>query len=186
VPLAPCFAITDPSWQEGPIKSDFVFSPNMAIRRGFFEQGYRFDETLGPGPGSYAMGSETELTRRLNAAGVRAWHVAEAVVLHLIRGFQMTPEWVLARAIRYGRGKSRWPEAGGAPPRRGLREAARLCRGILGSTGRIARARWRGDYADEVRRRWDRNFLLGCLAETLSSSSRSGSPDSRTPSPRSP
>lgn len=186
VPLAPCFAITDPAWEEGPIKSDFVFSPNMAIRREFFEAGYRFDETMGPGPGSYPMGSETDLTRRLNAAGVRSWHVAGAVVEHIIRQFQMTPDWVLARAIRYGRGQYRWPPAAQGSPRRRLPAATRLCRGILGSAVRIAQARWRGDPREALRGRWHRNCLVGSLAEAFRPSSRNDSPDPRTPSRRSP
>jgi hypothetical protein len=95
-----------------------VFSPNSAIRADFFRVGWRFQESIGPGPGSYAMGSETELTRRLDAAGVRAWHVRASVVEHMIRAFQMTPEWLLARAVRYGRGQYRWPRAGQAPAAR--------------------------------------------------------------------
>jgi glycosyltransferase involved in cell wall biosynthesis len=186
VPLSVCYAITDPAWEEGPIKSDFAFSPNIAIRRAIFDAGHRFDEAIGPGPGSYPMGSETALTRRLHAAGVRTFHVPDAVVEHLIRGFQMTPEWILGRAIRYGRGRSRWPAADGKHRPGGMSGAARLCRGILGSTARIARARWRGDFAEELRRRWDRNCLVGALAETLRPSNRNGIPDPRTPSPRSP
>jgi L-malate glycosyltransferase len=177
VPLAPCFAVTDPAWEEGPIKSDFVFSPNMAIRTEIFRAGYRFDETIGPRPGSYAMGSETELTRRLSAAGVRAWHVRGAIVEHMIRAFQMTPEWVLARAVRYGRGQYRWPSAGRARPPGLLPTMARFARGTLSLTLRIAAARWRGDAREAFRRRWDRNCLVGNLTEAVfARSARGGRP----------
>ena len=71
VPLPIGFALTDPAWEEGPIRTSWVFSPNMAIRASIFRDGYRFDEDFGPREGSYAMGSETELTQRLATAGVR-------------------------------------------------------------------------------------------------------------------
>jgi glycosyltransferase involved in cell wall biosynthesis len=167
VPLAPCFAITDSAWEEGPIKSDFVFSPNMAIRMEIFQAGYRFDETIGPRPGSYAMGSETELTRRLNAAGIRAWHVRGAIVEHMIRSYQMAPEWLLARAVRYGRGQYRWSAADPGHAPGALTTAVRLGRGILASSVRIAKARWRGDRRDLFRSRWDRNRLFGTLVEAF-------------------
>lgn len=167
VPLAPCFAVTDPAWEEGPIKSDFVFSPNMAIRSELFRAGYRFDESIGPRPGSYAMGSETELTRRLSAAGVRAWHVRGATVEHIVRAHQMCPKWILERAVRYGRGSFRWPPAGPESPPEERSAAVRLLRGITASSVRIAAAEWRGDRAKAFRLRWDRNRLAGYLAEAL-------------------
>lgn len=167
VPLAPCFALTDPAWEEGPIRSDFVFSPNMAVRSKIFEAGYRFNETIGPRPGSYAMGSETELTRRLNAAGVRAWHVRNATVEHIIRAHQVTPEWILARAIRYGRGSYRWPPACGGSSPGLIRTVARLARGILSLSVRIAAAKCSGDRRKAFRCRWELNRLAGTLAEAV-------------------
>ena len=168
------------------MKTDFAFSPNMAIRREIFQAGYRFEESIGPRPGSYAMGSETELTRRLNAAGIRAWHVTDAVVEHMIRGFQMTEEWVLARAIRYGRGKFHWRRISAERPPARLPEIARLGRDLLGSSVRIAQAHWRRDRRERLRLWWYHNCLVGSLAEALKPSSRIGSPGPRTPSPRSP
>ena len=166
IPLAPCFAVTDPAWPEGPIKSDFVFSPNMAVRAALVA-GARFDETIGPRKGSYPMGSETALTRRLSASGVRAWHAREAVVEHLVRRFQTTPRWLVGRAFRYGRGQARWPAADGSRRRKRLSDALRALRGVCGTTLRAARARRRRDLGEAIHQRWDRARLLGWLAETV-------------------
>jgi L-malate glycosyltransferase len=169
-PLQPCFAITDPGWEEGPIKSDFVFSPNMAIRAAVFREGRRFDESIGPRRGSYAMGSETELMRRLTEEGIRAWHVRRSVVEHVIRPTQMTPEWILARAVRYGRGQYRWRRREPGTPSGFLASAPSLLRGFLSLSARIAAANWRGDSEEAFRRRWDRNCLIGRAAEAFARS----------------
>jgi glycosyltransferase involved in cell wall biosynthesis len=164
-PLQPCFALTDPAWEEGPIKSDFVFSPNMVVRAELFLDGRRFDESIGPRRGSYPMGSETELTRRLTREGIRAWHVRDAVVEHAIQPGQMTIEWVLARAVRYGRGQQRWRSA--ERPRGLVAAAPSLLRDWASLTARIALARGRGDEEETLRRRWDRNCVVGRAREAL-------------------
>ncbi len=53
------------------------------------------------------MGGETELNLQLTEAGFKSWHCKEAVVYHMIRSFQMTQDWVLNRAIRFGRAQYR-------------------------------------------------------------------------------
>jgi glycosyltransferase involved in cell wall biosynthesis len=106
VPKGPTFSILD-SLKEGPINPRLIFGPNMAVRTSIFESGYRFNEGIGPKGSNYAMGSEGEFLRRLAKAGFRAWHCRNAVVEHIIRSFQMNREWVLARAVRYGRGQYR-------------------------------------------------------------------------------
>lgn len=49
----------------GPINTDYIFSPSMAIRRRVFERGIHFNENFGPQAGrkTYAMGSETAFCR---------------------------------------------------------------------------------------------------------------------------
>jgi hypothetical protein len=86
-----------------------IFSPNMAIRRQVFEAGFRFAEHVGPDAtrAAYAMGSETEMLRRLETAGHRGWFEAEAQVGHIVRPEQMEEAWILARAYRYGRSEGR-------------------------------------------------------------------------------
>lgn len=84
-----------------------IFGPNMAIRRLVFAAGIRFAEDVGPDATNplYAMGSETELLRRLQARGHRGWFEAAARVRHIVRPEQMQEEWILARAYRYGVGE---------------------------------------------------------------------------------
>ena len=105
VPLKPAFAILDDQ-EEGDKRGGnaTVFGPNMAVRSNIFEMGYKFDETVGPNGSNYAMGSETDLLLRLRQAGFKAWHSKNAIVKHMIRSSQMDRRWILARAIRYGRG----------------------------------------------------------------------------------
>ena len=80
-----------------------VWGPNMALRARVFADGSRFDEAIGPGPGQYIMGGETEFTLRLQNRGYRALHVREAVVKHIIRPHQVDPKWVIQRTYRSGR-----------------------------------------------------------------------------------
>jgi glycosyltransferase involved in cell wall biosynthesis len=106
VPKGPTFSLLD-SREEGPINPRLIFGPNMVVRAGIFESGYRFDDGIGPKGSNYAMGSEGEFLRRLAKAGFGAWYCRDAIVEHIIRSFQMNKEWVLARAVRYGRGQYR-------------------------------------------------------------------------------
>ena len=105
--LGPVYALTDPSWREGPVIPDLIFGPNMAIRSSVFQSGNRFDSSIGPCGSSYPMGSETEFALRLARQGHKAWYVPNAVVEHFIRAEQLKKEWVLQRAIRFGRGQHR-------------------------------------------------------------------------------
>ena len=89
----------------GPCTSHDIYGPNMAIRGRVLAAGARFNPSIGPdGTRRYGMGSESELLRRLERAGHRAWFCAEAIVGHQVEPVQMTPESVLARAFRYGWG----------------------------------------------------------------------------------
>ena len=103
----PVYTLTDPSLAEGPVAAHLVFGPNMAIRSNIFESGIRFDCNIGPSGTDYPMGSETELVVRLCRAGHKAWYTKTSAVEHFIRKEQMTQEWVLLRAIRWGRGRFR-------------------------------------------------------------------------------
>jgi glycosyltransferase involved in cell wall biosynthesis len=104
VPMGPVYAATDPAWPEGPCTLRSVWGPNMLVRNSVFRQGYRFDETVGPnGTVNYRMGSEISFTQRLANDGARFWHARRACVGHMIRPEQLTREWILGRAFRYGR-----------------------------------------------------------------------------------
>lgn len=103
----PVYTLTDPSLADGPVAAQLVFGPNMAIRSSVFASGVRFDCNIGPSGTDYPMGSETELVVRLCRAGHKAWYTKTSLVEHFIRKEQLTKEWVLLRAIRWGRGRFR-------------------------------------------------------------------------------
>lgn len=81
-----------------------VWGPNMAIRRCVFDKGYRFNTSIGPSGNDYIMGSETELTRRLFNAGMKAVYLPKSLVYHQIRKEQLGYRWLCDRYYRFGRG----------------------------------------------------------------------------------
>jgi glycosyltransferase involved in cell wall biosynthesis len=160
IDLAPIFTITSPSLQEGelpPHLITLVQGPNMALRSGLFRSGIRFDTSIGPRGSSYAMGSETELLLRLGRKGHRAWHVQGAVVEHFVRKEQLEKDWVLQRAIRWGRGRYRlYPgvKLWGKIPRHLFRDLPK--EGV-----RMAAAWVTFRQRDLFLARWNFNILLG-------------------------
>lgn len=151
VPLGLTFGITEAGRPEGPLCAGLVWGANMAIRAHLFAGGLRFNDALGPNAGSYAMGGEVELTRRLADAGHRAWFCAGARVAHHIRARQMSEAWVLERARRFGRGEFHQPPQGIFPellrvPRwmfaRALQEMAGLLRAAATGGGQTFMHRW--------------------------------------------
>ena len=164
VPLGPTFAILD-SKEEGPIKINYVYGGNMAIRASIFAAGYKFDETIGPKAAKYVQGGETKLLMQLHEAGFKAWHCSSAIVHHMIRSFQMDKKWVLNRAIRYGRGEynlgnefHNWTSFFLGIPRYLFRQ---IFNQIIG----VGKAKWSGDAEWIFRERWRLNYLLGIALE---------------------
>lgn len=102
VPLGITYAITEAT--DGPVDPRFIWGANMAVRRSVFDAGHRFNTAIGPSGKAYAMGSETEFSRRMTAAGYRTWFCHSAVIGHYIRPEQLTEEFALARSYRFGRG----------------------------------------------------------------------------------
>ena len=137
----------------------------MAVRAEVFRAGHRFDERFGPRTGSYPMGGETELMTRLDGAGLRAWHVRNAVVEHVIRPYQLTAEWLLSRAVRFGRGQYRLLVQNRRLPRPVLGLAAAPIRGILAHLGRLGIAKWRRDPDEIFRWRWNLQCSIGSALE---------------------
>jgi L-malate glycosyltransferase len=108
--LGSVYTVTDPSLKEGPlplVQLPVIQGPNMAIRTSIFQSGIRFDSSIGPSGSSYPMGSETELLVRLGRQGHKGWHVQGAVVEHFVGEASMNKDWILQRAIRWGRGRQR-------------------------------------------------------------------------------
>jgi GT2 family glycosyltransferase len=60
-----------------------------------------FDERLGPGT-EVGIGDESDLQRRLVAAGLSAMCVPQALVHHWVPRVRCSPEWALQRAYRTG------------------------------------------------------------------------------------
>ena len=107
-PLAIAYTVSDPRLAAGPIDAGHLFGPNLAIRAEFFQRGHRFSTSIGPTRSRwYPMGSETEFVLRLQERGVSAYWVTAAVVEHHVTSPQLRPRWLLARAIRAGRGRRR-------------------------------------------------------------------------------
>lgn len=134
-----------------------IFGPNMAIRRSVFDGGMRFAEHVGPDATRplYAMGSETELLRRLEADGHRAWFEANARVRHIIRPEQLDEAWILERAFRFGIGEGR-NYVGSVTPSFLLRAA--VCRVAARAVAPLSPSPWR------TRIRYRDRWLAGVLA----------------------
>ena len=162
VDLAATFALTDPSWEEGPTTPRRVFGPNSAYRANIFESNYTFNTAIGPSGKNYAMGSEHELNVRLIKAGFSAWHCRRAIVEHIIPEERMNKRWILARAFRSGRGYYRvemkdeikYPRLSFGVPRFIIRE-------IMGQALQVANAKLRGNEHKLFLERWKLNFLIG-------------------------
>jgi glycosyltransferase involved in cell wall biosynthesis len=168
VPLGVAYGVTPPTFREGEIGASSLFGPNMAIRARVFASGCRFDPSLGPrGNGSYTMGSETELSLRLERSGLKAWHVESAVVEHIVRDSQMTPKWLRQRAALFGREVYRLHDEkrladsvklGGIP--------VYLIRRALMEAGQSAAAALRGERRERFRFQWKFNLTRGEMIES--------------------
>jgi glucosyl-dolichyl phosphate glucuronosyltransferase len=101
--------LTISSWgeEEGPLPWFRVWGPNMAFRASVFEEGMRFDPTIGPTSGDFVLGAEVEFTKRLAEAGHRSVYLPRAVVGHQVRPEQLDGRWLSQRAYRLGRGVAR-------------------------------------------------------------------------------
>ncbi|MES1926325.1 glycosyltransferase family 2 protein [Salinisphaera sp. T31B1] len=97
------FARYAPRNDEGPV-SRHPYGPSFAVRRSALGA-HQFPTHLGPRSGSYAMGGEGHLLRRLRHEGWRYIHVPSARVEHVIRPDQIAPAWLFARANKKGRGQ---------------------------------------------------------------------------------
>lgn len=162
-PLGLTFGLTAPALQDGPLFPGLVWGANMAVRRAAFDAGHRFDTSVGPNGGAYAMGSETELTRRLALAGYRVWHCGAARVAHHIRADQIKTAYVLEKAWRFGRGKYRQDRPGMFPELLGLPRWM-LSRYLL-EWARLVRDAARRDRDGVFRRRWEIAYLRGYFHE---------------------
>jgi len=171
--LVPCgltYGLTNPELPEGPVYPGLVWGANMAVRGEIFRHGYRFDETIGPAAGDYAMGGEVSFTRLLEGAGFQSWFCPAARVAHHIRPVQLTADWIITRARRYGRGACRLAKAGQFPelfgaPRWMLRKYAEELCGL--ASAMLLRQPER-----IFQRRWELAYLGGYISEAAAASKR--------------
>ena len=163
VPLGVTYGLTAVSLADGPVFPGLVWGANMAVRRAAFVAGHRFDTSVGPNGGAYAMGSETELTRRLARAGYRSWFCGASRVAHHIRAHQLTLPYVLQKAWRFGRGKYRQDQRGAYSEWMGVQRWA--YKRYLLECGGLAWAIASGDADRRLRRRWELSYLRGYFYE---------------------
>lgn len=164
VDLGPVFTLTDPAWQEGPMEPWHVFGPNMAIRARVFAQD-RFDASIGPSGTEYAMGSETELVQRLARRGNLSWYVRAACVEHFVRSGQLNQDWILGRAVRFGRGQFRLTYAQSRSVRSFGGVPLFLIRNSIWQVVLVCALALRGDAQQRFRASWDLSYLSGHVRE---------------------
>lgn len=100
------FATHSDNQAEGACRPSTIHGTNMAVRASLFADGLKFDTEIGPdGTAAYAMGSEAALSQRLWRAGHKCWLTRKAPVRHIIRREQMTRDWLIRRAYRFGKGE---------------------------------------------------------------------------------
>lgn len=174
VSLGVTYALTEESRKEGETSPGLVWGPNMAIRREVFDLGHRFDTLVGPnGKKNYAMGSETEFTHRISQLGYKSWFCKNAVVLHIIRDYQLDPKWIVKRAYRFGRNMYRQESESFDPdipklfgvPRWRLTKLLQQCQCFIISF--LLRERER-----KLNALWEIEFLRGYFYESLCSNKR--------------
>jgi glycosyltransferase involved in cell wall biosynthesis len=95
-------AVSEPSLDEGECLPNEIFGGCWFIKRHFIDQGYRFDENIGPKGRYYKRGSETSFVMKLNQAGYHPIHLPRLRVFHLIREEQLKPSWFFERAYCSG------------------------------------------------------------------------------------
>jgi glycosyltransferase involved in cell wall biosynthesis len=118
--LRSAYGITFWEEEEKEISPMKVWGGNMAVRSAPFDEGVRFDPTIGPSAGQYAMGEELEFVLRMSRAGHKAVYLPRALVHHQIRPEQMTESWLKWRAYRSGRGVARLVGLPDGPSMRGV------------------------------------------------------------------
>ncbi len=168
IPLNVAFAVTDTDRGRGSIKASDLYGPNVAIRRQVFEQGLRFNESVGPNGSNYMMGSETEFLARAEKAGFAAFNDPSIVVQHRIEQGQLTFDWLFSRAQKSGRALmgEQLREHGRAPDVRTVLDYPTWAlSGSLQARVRGVVARICGNREEAHRENWHAGFLLGYARE---------------------
>lgn len=173
-PLGQTYAVSPPALTEGPVHPGLLWGANMALRRSVFDAGYRFDVSIGPNGRSYAMGSETEFTIRLSKAGFRSWFCPSARVWHCIRAHQLEPDFILGRALRFGRGMFRQGMSEPVQVPMLLGVPRWMLRKFLDEAWRVVLATLAGNRERRFLARWELHYLTGFFREAQLQRRRAG------------
>ena len=173
IPFSVAFGRTPSSIKTGPVSPGSIWGANMFIRKTIFENGYLFNEKIGPGAGNYIMGGEIEFTSRLVENGYKSHYCREAIVFHIIKPEQLKKDWLLKRAYRHG--KCVFLNSEGKKIQKNNmslgffnlgfpRWMLRLC---LNSLGKAILHRLKGNKTEELRNVWELFHYLGYMAQAL-------------------
>lgn len=170
IPLSAAFAVHPPELEDGPVDPGMIWGANMAIRRAVLDAGFTFNELVGPAPGNYVMGSETELTRRLDQVGHRNWFSNRIEVGHQIGREQLMRGWLKARARRFGKALLRAEKLQNRESAVSINGLARWrVRQLLSSYAEMMWGRIIRDEEKEYRGLWDANVQWGALSGSRNS-----------------
>lgn len=150
--------------QEEGFTDALPLGPNFSVRASAMKD-LRYDEGIGPRQGrDFAMGSETELLKRLRDRGDRIVYVPSARVEHVVQPHQTEIGWLLGRSFRLGRGLTRMGFVYAEPAARILGVPTYMWREFARTQVRYTLSRWFAwprdfDIASEYR------FLRGAMHE---------------------
>lgn len=159
-----CFANADPNDSTGPFNG-LLIGGNFAVRTSAQAQIGGFNPDVGPAPGAYTMGNETDFIERLRRAGHKAWWIQAAAVEHIVRPEQITKNWMLRRATLAGRGEYRLGVTSEGPPRLIAGLPQWVIRTSVEQLWRIAASWIRRNEQDSFVARWYLNYFVGMLIE---------------------
>jgi glycosyltransferase involved in cell wall biosynthesis len=146
-----------PPLPEGPTPQ-LPLGANFSVRSRAM-QGIRLDDGIGPQEGrNYAMGSETELLKRLREQGHTIVYVPDAAIEHVVQPNQLEISWLLGRSYRLGRGLTRMGFAYGDPSPRVLGVPLRVWRQLAHTQLRYSLSRFFS---------WPREFDIACEYQRL-------------------
>jgi glycosyltransferase involved in cell wall biosynthesis len=168
-----CFSQLDPPLRTGPCAGP-LFGGNFAVRASAAAGQGGFDSSLGPRPGSYLVGDETEFVARLRAAGHRAWWIEDAAVEHIVRPEQVDRKWMLERAFSFGRGEYAREVRFAGSPKLVAGVPRWLIRRVALQAGHAAAARILGNERDEFVIRWHLSRYWGMLIQARQMRRREG------------
>jgi hypothetical protein len=152
-------------WIDVPTRYTRKITPgtgNLMVHRGVFEEVGGFDESLREG------GEDTELYRRIRAAGIDAWFTPKAIVRHMVPPYRLDAAYLLWASQRVG-----WQLAGRERRRWGklrfpLVAAARLGQALGLYLPRYAWARWSHGRGEQLGARCYLARSAGYLRRALS------------------